>query len=579
MPRSRKRRTRTNAPPPGPSIKSVLKSFEGRDFAAVVAQCRRILAGDPRNTDALNILGGACIELGDVDGAIDALGRAISVNPGDAAIEANLGTALATAKRYAEAETHFTAALSRAPGDIDVMANLAFARLEQGHFDRALETFADVLARAPGNPTVLIGAIRAAAAGGDRTLAEAYARAALAADGDSPARQRELTLVLHEHHLFAESLAAADAALAGSPASAGLNIDRGVVLSKLARYDAALACFDAALDIEPDNADGTMWRAMLNLSLGRFAAGWPGYRSRPSLRSLQAPNSLAACGKNYRIAPLPQDLSGSRILVDRDQGLGDELFFLRFAKRLRDRGAHITYRSDKRLEAMLQRAGIADAVASDAGPAGAFDHVVAVCDLPMLTGAGDDDSILPPIAIPPLADRTAELAARLAAFGDGPYLGVTWRGGTVGNSRFLHKEIPATRLAGAVAGAAGTIVVLQRNPAEGEVAAFAEAAGRPVLDLSALNADLEAMLSLCSLLDGYVGVSNTNLYLRECCGRSSHVIVPYPPEFRWMVSGTESPWFPGCRVYRQSPDSGWDDAMTRLAGALGAPAPCRRAAG
>jgi hypothetical protein len=278
-----------------------------------------------------------------------------------------------------------------------------------------------------------------------------------------------------------------------------------------------------------------------------------------------APNSLAACGKGYHGEILPTDMSGATILVERDQGLGDELFFLRFAKRLRNRGAHVTYRPDERLVAMLRRADVADEVTRDTDPRDAFDYVVTICDLPWLVGAGDDDSVVPSISLAPLAERVAKMAAMLQAFGGGPYIGVTWRGGTIGNNKFLYKEVPAERLAQAVAGAQGSFVVLQRNPAEGEVEAFAKAAGRPVLDLSHLNTDLEAMLSLCSLLDSYVSVSNTNIHLREAFGHTSDVIVPYPPEFRWMASGTESPWFPGTQLYRQSPDTGWDDALAQIA--------------
>jgi hypothetical protein len=73
------------------------------------------------------------------------------------------------------------------------------------------------------------------------------------------------------------------------------------------------------------------------------------------------------------------------------------------------------------------------------------------------------------------------------------------------------------------------------------------------------------MLALCGLLDLYVAVSNTNIHLRAACGRTSHVIVPYPPEFRWMATGPESPWFPGTKLYRQGAGGDWDPAIGALA--------------
>ena len=47
-------------------------------------------------------------------------------------------------------------------------------------------------------------------------------------------------------------------------------------------------------------------------------------------------------------------------------------------------------------------------------------------------------------------------------------------------------------------------------------------------------------------------------------GRTSDVIVPSPAEFRWMNRGDSSPWFPGCRVFRQSADGAWPPAFERL---------------
>lgn len=579
MPRSRKRRPKTGGQTPAPSLRSAVTAFERRDFATAVDMCRRVIARDPANIDALNILGGAHLELGDTPAAIDVLMRAQSLWPHDATIEANLGSVLATAKRFDEAEKHLSHALSLTPHDTDVMANLGYAQFELGQFDRAMEIFAAALALSPDNVNILIGAIRAAASGGDMASAGQYARLALALDVQDSSTQRELTRVMYEYHQYPESLTAAEAALAKNSASAGLHIDKGVVLSRLERHDEALVCFDAALRHEPDNADAVMWRTMLNLALGRFSDGWPGYLARPTMRSLQVPNSMAACGKGYHRQILPADMSGATVLVERDQGLGDELFFLRFAKKLRNRGAHVTYRSDERLVAMLRRADVADEVVCDPGPRNPCDFAVTVCDLPWLVGAGDDDSVIPSISLVPLAGKTAEMATRLQAFGGGPYVGVTWRGGTIGNNKFLYKEVPAERLAHAVAGVRGSIIVLQRNPAEGEVEAFAKAAGRQVLDLSHLNADLEAMLSLCSLLDSYVSVSNNNVHLREACGRPSDVIVPYPPEFRWMASGAESPWFPGTMLYRQTPDTDWEPALRQLTAALSAGDPHLRAAG
>jgi len=80
-----------------------------------------------------------------------------------------------------------------------------------------------------------------------------------------------------------------------------------------------------------------------------------------------------------------------------------------------------------------------------------------------------------------------------------------------------------------------------------------------------LNEDLEGMLALMSLLDEYIGVSNTNTHLRAATGKTARVLVPNPPDWRWMMNhGRTSPWFPGFAVYRQSLQGDWDAALAEL---------------
>ena len=73
------------------------------------------------------------------------------------------------------------------------------------------------------------------------------------------------------------------------------------------------------------------------------------------------------------------------------------------------------------------------------------------------------------------------------------------------------------------------------------------------------------MLAVLALIEDYIGVSNTNMHLRAGAGRTARVLVPQPPEWRWMAAGEESPWFPGFRIYRQGIDGDWGEALAKLA--------------
>jgi len=259
--------------------------------------------------------------------------------------------------------------------------------------------------------------------------------------------------------------------------------------------------------------------------------------------------------------PLPKDLRGERLLVLSDQGLGDEIFFLRFAPELKARGSTVFYRADERIAAMIARSGAVDHVVGPEETPASLSRTMSVGDLPFLLGMSSAAAIPPSLHLPPLPASLEAMAACLGALGPAPYIAVTWR---AGSKLSLYKEAPRLEIAKAVAGVPGTLIALQRLPHDGEIEEFAREVGRPAHDLTALNESLEDMLAALSLIDRYVCVSNTNVHLREGVGRPSHVLIPYPSEFRWMAKGPESPWFPGTRTYRQTLEGDWRAAFKIL---------------
>ena len=72
------------------------------------------------------------------------------------------------------------------------------------------------------------------------------------------------------------------------------------------------------------------------------------------------------------------------------------------------------------------------------------------------------------------------------------------------------------------------------------------------------------MANLLASLDEYIAVSNTNVHLRAAVGKTSRVLVPFPPEWRRMDTGTESTWYPGTALYRQSTSGDWTEGIQRL---------------
>jgi ADP-heptose:LPS heptosyltransferase len=268
---------------------------------------------------------------------------------------------------------------------------------------------------------------------------------------------------------------------------------------------------------------------------------------------------------------LPDRLDGKRIFINFDQGLGDELFFLRFFDRLRERNPQITYLTQEKIAEIIRRNLPGEQVVTNNQQIdlSGFDHCISIGDLPFLLNMKNENDIPPSVSLSVLPERRAEIKRKLRDFGPAPYFGITWRSGTEQYNK-LFKIVPQDALAQALRDVKGTYIALQRGPQPGEIQRFSEHIDQPVHDMTSLNDDLEAMLATLAILDDYICVSNTNVHLREAVGKPSRVLVPFPAEYRWMVKEGESLWFPGTAVYRQAANFSWHDALTALSDELSA---------
>jgi tetratricopeptide (TPR) repeat protein len=494
----------------------------------------------------------------DIGAAEKSLRQALQLDPTDVDCRMTLGSVIHSAHRFADAIAIYRECLRAAPDAVPPRLNLISALMDDGRLDDAVAECRELIAFAPDVPEAhrFLGAALGQA-GHLRDALAAYARGAELQPDD--------VLALRSH---------------------------GGALAECGHLHAGLRTLAKAWRLTPaaERTGAEQLDSMIFLANGLFADGWQAYRTRPAYLRLAEKWSTLGIRQD-----LPENLAGQNVIVRREQGLGDELFFLRYLPMLKAQGARVTAAVSPKITELVSRSGTADRVVDESDPTATAGDVILLCgDLPGalspfprcdITTPGPlqgqrrrDFSFaqgvyypLPPptLKIPALPEKLIEVQQLLAAAGPGPYIGVTWRAGTAARDQLgadwvLNKSVPVPALGAALSELPGTLLALQRHPAEGEIAALSQAAGRVIADFTALNDDLEAMHALLTLIDDYVGVSNTNMHLRAATGRGASVLVPNPAEWRWMASGRRSPWFPAFRIYRQNLDGSWHTALDQL---------------
>lgn len=332
------------------------------------------------------------------------------------------------------------------------------------------------------------------------------------------------------------------------------------------RFEEAIAEYRKAIALDPGHAMAHHNLAHALFLVGRFDEAWREFRWRPPRLRYEA--WAAARGRGYD--PVAAELAGTHWIIAGEQGLGDIVFFMRFAPLLRAHGAKLDLACDARLHSMFDRTGVFGRFGTnprELAMPGARE--VMAGDLPLLLPPEEGFGAPPSIVLTPQPARVEALRARLAAAGPPPYAALAWRAGMArfGIEESLFKELPLPAFGAALKGLRATWISVQREPRAGEGELLAEHIGAPVHDFSSMNEDLEEALALMAIADYSVGVSNTNVHLRAATRPDGHVLVPFPPEWRWMASGT-SRWFAGIRVYRQDAAREWSGALERLASDL-----------
>jgi tetratricopeptide (TPR) repeat protein len=436
----------------------------------------------------------------------------------------NQANILYAAGRMTEASASFDAAAEVRPDDSDLLSNRAAALLEIGRLSDAL----------------------------------ASCDAALRWRPDFPEALSNRGNILQKLQRFDEAVLAYDAALALRPFYVEAMCGRGVALKELARFDEALASFDAALRIDPAHAHSQNNRGALLLLLGDFERGWEGYESRWLKENLPV-NALPRVFPEWRGEPL----AGKRILVLDEQGLGDVIQFCRYLQKLAEAGADVTFICRKHLHRLLgSLSGNIRFV--DAPLAGeSFDYEIPLVSLPRAFGAKPNRILA---EIPYLGAEPERVRRWAGSIGSrGLRIGISWQGSPnikadTARSVPLESFAPLAKIDGV------RLISLQKNAGVDQLAR-----GSLGFTVESLGDDFDAgpnafvdTAAVVAGLDLVIACDTSIAHLAGALGKPVWVALKSVPDWRWMLEGEHTPWYPQMRLFRQARRGDWEEVFARM---------------
>ena len=504
---------------------------------AVLLACHE-LALAPRDAAAHGGLARALLACGQRDAAIALFRRAIVLgarqqDPGQPELLGALATALAERGDHGAAEAALRRALQLAPQNAALHAQLGDALKQQWRAREAAACYRAALGLTPDQPHLLCN------------LADA-----LLAEGPSD----EAVALLRRARALDPTMLEAQAWL-------------GMALGMAQRSEAALAALRPAIAARPDEANWHFSAAAAHLALGQFEAGWPEYAWR-----WRMPEQLLArrVPADPFQRPDPAGWAGRTVLLYAEQGFGDTLQFLRYARLAVARGARVLLEVPPALKALAAAIPGLAGVFAEGELLPPFDVAVPLLHLPWAFETRMDSI---PATVPYLRADLTQAAAFRRRMQELPGLkvGLVWAGEprpTMPGATLVDRRRSMTLAALApLAGVPGVVFVsIQKGAAAAQAAS--PPAGMVLHDWTDELVDFSATAALMTALDLIISVDSAPVHLAGALGRPVWLLNRADADWRWLQERDDSPWYPTLRQFRQARPGDWDGVVAQVAAAL-----------
>ncbi len=562
-----------------------------RKFEPALESYRRAVALDPKFTPAYSNMGIVLRDLGRLDEAVAACRKALEIDPDFVDAYNNLGNALSDQKQFDEALAAYRRAIALRPQNAEAYGNMAVTLSLLGQPDAALASLKDALAINPNDAAARgnLGSILCDQGQFDAGISELRRSIALSPNNAEP--HSSLGNALREKGQFAESLTECDRALAIKPDYPEAHNNRANALTLLNRLDEAIDEYRKAVRLRPNYADafsnlgnalrekGSLDEAiaackqaialkadyaeahgnlsLVHLSRGEFEIGWKEYEWRWKFKTVASRNFSQPQWDG-------RDLQGKTILLHAEQGLGDTIHFVRYAPMVAARGGRVILECQTELRRLLEGFPGVDRMVSAGDELPEFDWHCPLLSLPLAFGTNLQNIPVERIYLKAIDSDVQKWAGRFD--GDGLRVGVVWAGQPK-HKNDHNRSIRLAQLAPLAQVKGIRFYSLQKG------AGAAQAANPPqgmnLIDFSQELTDFADTAALMSQLDLIVSVDTAPVHLATALGKPVWVLLPFAPDWRWLLEREDSPWYPTVRLFRQKSYGQWNETINRVARELG----------
>lgn len=486
---------------------------------------------DPTQHDAHFMLGTLAQREANVSQAIHRFKKVVLLAPEFEPAYRELGYELFQHEQMTEAEEIMQEGIRRFPESVGLLCNLGNLYSAQNLPLKAIAPYEKALALEPENAQFMSNLGAACEAAGD------FARAI-------PLMRRALDL---------------------NPGDANTLVHLGISLGEQGFHDDAIKSYRTALELDSGNFAAHFNLGFSALLNGDYATGWTEYEWR--LRSAKEKDV-----KERKVFAKPlwlggEAIAGQTILLSCEQGFGDTIQFSRYATEVAAQGARVVLQVQAGLKELMGTLPGVTRVLEEHEPLPPFDCYCPLMSLPLALGhhrTGFVPASLSYLKADP--DKKAAWQQRLAALAGSatPRVGIVWSG----NAKQKRDRLRSLRLAEFLQALPDGMPAICLQPMLREVDIPVMKTQPHILCPGEALKTFADTAAVIDSLDLVVTSDTSVAHLAGAMGKPVWILVPYIPDWRWLLERSDSPWYPSARIFRQAAAGDWRQPLEQVREAL-----------
>ena len=504
-------------------IQPALKFIKSKRLNEAKENLMNLISIYPRNFLAFNLIGQIELNLKNFKNSVSFFKQGLKVKPDYFDLNFNLSNTLILIKDFKQAVYYLNVCRDINKSIPDIYFSLGISHKELNQFSLAKENYIKCLELDKNH-------IRA-----KYNLAKILSK-----EGNYEEAAKLYKKILQINPLFFKAL---------------LNLSNHYFFKK--EYDKSLDYINKSLTIDPSSALSKYNKSLILLKIGKFKEGWELYENRWLIGSKKF-IMLPAAKKPFNI----EKILTEKLLIWFEQGLGDEIMFCSILTKFKDIKNLISCKCDQRLISLFK---------NSFPNINFYDHEACLSKIDFVTHI-------------PAGSLFKYYKNNLSDFDGKPYLisnnfqdidekinqikkdnykiiGLSWKSS---NKEFGDKSLDIEKMFEIFGNKKFTFVNLQYGDVSEDIEKIKKKFSKNIYSISDNSSDIDRLACLISKCDEVISIDNLTVQLSGSLGVKTRVLLHCRNDWRWLKNSNQSYWYRSLRIYHQTNDFSWDDALINL---------------